>query len=677
MTDHEYPTVTELEYPTTYGFWSYARQDNQISDGKLNLLRLRIQAKLQGLVGTSPVDIWQDTSNLQYGDVWHEQITFNINRSSFFIPIITPSFLQSKYCCEETNQFLKREASLKRTDLIFPIFYLETGHLSIDNPRDCRDRSMWTMLKKRDGLDFRIWVDSELTSELVLREITKFASDINSKLRRDTVIPSKALDNPAAIAPQGTPGRGDPHIYLDVDLAASTTPNLNTEINDDGDRQLESIVDPKSLLNGGGLLERVGFENPSIFNIAARFEIFAKKIHSLNVFTVSLIMGLSLISLAGYLGIIDIYNSDGKQVGFLYAPNWSIMYTVLFPTYNALFCSMVTNVRQAFENLIKEGVITSVNEKNINLVKIWNSWTEHLNSVSLSFWVLIIFVIIISSLQYKSEIYNVVNNANPINARFGRSIDWGIYTIERPDIISSSSQLAFSAIAYLYMAMALWVFLAILLYVPTFAWYLRKLSSGEGSFGIVLQGSVFQKTIESMIRRTFTCTFLGLLASYFMRLQSSYRNSSELTIWSYVASGDQDWIEQLLHGSSTRAPGHSFALWSSWTSLSVALVAVGSFVISVAFMREAFDSSRSYLMSHIRREDWRRRVGLQEDAVELARLHQTSFRAEIMPYYSIYVIIMGLILISIAIPNHVVFVISSTVIFCLFMIFTRKTLSKS
>nr|WP_294503262.1 hypothetical protein [uncultured Rhodopila sp.] len=48
------------------------------------------------------------------------------------IPIVTPGFLQSEWCCREVLQFREREKQLGRCDLIFPFLYVDTGDV---NPR--------------------------------------------------------------------------------------------------------------------------------------------------------------------------------------------------------------------------------------------------------------------------------------------------------------------------------------------------------------------------------------------------------------------------------------------------------------------------------------------------------------------------------------------------------------
>ena len=51
-------------------------------------------------------------------------MTSAVERSVFFIPIVTPRAVNSQYCQFEFDAFLKRERALGRTDLVFPILYV-------------------------------------------------------------------------------------------------------------------------------------------------------------------------------------------------------------------------------------------------------------------------------------------------------------------------------------------------------------------------------------------------------------------------------------------------------------------------------------------------------------------------------------------------------------------------
>ena len=92
------------------GFWSYTTSDDSAARGRLSQLRRLLADELQQKVGRDPkVRIWQDAQAIPHGTEWRNEIHKGIDEASFFIPIVTPAFLQSKECCYEVSRFRERE----------------------------------------------------------------------------------------------------------------------------------------------------------------------------------------------------------------------------------------------------------------------------------------------------------------------------------------------------------------------------------------------------------------------------------------------------------------------------------------------------------------------------------------------------------------------------------------
>lgn len=114
------------------GFWSYARQDDEASGGRLSQLRVQLGRELQLRYGKERVQIWQDVRAIPPGSRWEEEIDKGIAESTFFIPIITPAFIESEYCCLEVQKFLEREREIRTAHpevstrgRIFPLLYID------------------------------------------------------------------------------------------------------------------------------------------------------------------------------------------------------------------------------------------------------------------------------------------------------------------------------------------------------------------------------------------------------------------------------------------------------------------------------------------------------------------------------------------------------------------------
>ncbi len=116
------------ELPDLVGFFSYARRDDEHSQGALSRLRAHIFSELRMQLGRD-FRLWQDTAAIPDGALWEDDLKKAISEAAFFIPIVTPSSLASKHCRLEFQAFLDREAALGRKNLIFPLLYIRVPAL--------------------------------------------------------------------------------------------------------------------------------------------------------------------------------------------------------------------------------------------------------------------------------------------------------------------------------------------------------------------------------------------------------------------------------------------------------------------------------------------------------------------------------------------------------------------
>ncbi len=180
------------------GFWSYARQDDAHSDGQLSQLRA-IVGKQIGLQFGAEVTLWQDIAAIPYGADWAETIERTIGQTTFFIPIVTPRFLKSRYCREEFLSFRRRMQALGRSDLIFPVHYVDVADV---RPEEALFGDDLAALKRSQWIDFRPLFYADPKSPEVRRWAGELAGDILKALRR----PTAAQGAPEREAPRDSAG---------------------------------------------------------------------------------------------------------------------------------------------------------------------------------------------------------------------------------------------------------------------------------------------------------------------------------------------------------------------------------------------------------------------------------------------------------------------------------------
>lgn len=194
--------ATLSEIAELVGFFSYSREDDADSYGRLSALRGRIQAELRGQLGRTPKTfrLWQDKEAIPSGTLWESEIKNAVSQAVFFIPIITPTVIASRYCRFELEAFLDREGSLGRDDLIFPILYIDVPGLE-DGIEFENDRVL-SLIARRQYVDWREFRYLEVDSTEVRREVGRFCTDIRNALRRRWVSPAESKQQEEAAGRQ-------------------------------------------------------------------------------------------------------------------------------------------------------------------------------------------------------------------------------------------------------------------------------------------------------------------------------------------------------------------------------------------------------------------------------------------------------------------------------------------
>ena len=175
-------SVTRSRLPPI-GFWSYVRRDDDISRGRVSELRELILGELEAQLGQE-VPVFKDTVSIPHGSRWEDQTTHALSDATFFIPVLTPNFLQSEWCCREVQLFLARQRRLLEAypDLpsvsrIFPIHYIDT------TDADALDEEIRDALMGLQHLNFQGMRHRPSDDPAVQFELANFVTAIRNVLR--------------------------------------------------------------------------------------------------------------------------------------------------------------------------------------------------------------------------------------------------------------------------------------------------------------------------------------------------------------------------------------------------------------------------------------------------------------------------------------------------------------
>lgn len=258
--------------------------------------------------------------------------------------------------------------------------------------------------------------------------------------------------------------------------------------------------------------------------------------------------------LSYFLGIHSVTYArlDGisKQVGFLWAPNWTFLFMVFLPLFFAFAVELLVFWKSEGRPSFLAGGDRAESDA---------GWVRKVEASSTTYWA--VFLI---CLGFAGVIQWVGIRLIPLLRGGGNyAIDWGSLAIVRPDLQSVPQAAAFTGLAYLYMCLCFYLLFAglILLYTVTHDyWELEKAPGGQAGLAARDEGT---KIGLKVMRGTFRCTVCGLLVAICMKLQSSYVTTSAESIWSWLVED----ARSVLPGAGNAISRGAFSMPTHFTSL--------------------------------------------------------------------------------------------------------------
>lgn len=255
-----------------------------------------------------------------------------------------------------------------------------------------------------------------------------------------------------------------------------------------------------------------------------------------------------------FLGIHNVTYGDTdatlKQVGFLWAPNWTFLFMVFLP----LYCAFVIELLVFWKN---EGRLTFLTEA--ERTSSAGDWARRIKGSSYTYWSVFLICIGFAGLfQWIGVRFVSLSSGGGDYA-----IDWGTLALVRPDVISVPQALAFTGFAYLYMCICFYLLFAGLILLYTLAYDLWDIASHSD---VASEEDAHEVSLRVM-RGIFRCTLLGIMVATCMKLQSFYLTSSGTSILRWLV---EDMLS-VLRGSEVLNPENTFRRPTHYTSLLVTL----------------------------------------------------------------------------------------------------------
>ncbi len=238
------------------------------------------------------------------------------------------------------------------------------------------------------------------------------------------------------------------------------------------------------------------------------------------------------------LGIDDVtyVRDDGviKQVGFLWAPNWTILFMVFMP----MFFAFAVELLVYWKNEGRSLHLDMRGDGNAD-----QGWSKKVEGARYTYWAVFIICVVFAGLFQ----WVTVRLKPLLEGGSGYAIDWGSIGIERPDIISIGQEAAFTGFAYLYMCLFFYLFFAGLILLYTVAHDFQeivKMKNAEARFNTISNTAPISRKI---VRGIFRCTLLGLLIAICMQIETTYLLTDSESVPKWLAD---DFLSTLFNGDN-------------------------------------------------------------------------------------------------------------------------------
>ncbi|HQU67328.1 MAG TPA: hypothetical protein PLI43_03925 [Albidovulum sp.] len=279
-----------------------------------------------------------------------------------------------------------------------------------------------------------------------------------------------------------------------------------------------------------------------------------------------------------FLGVhsVTYARADGtvKQVGFLWAPNWTFLFMVFMPLHffvvSALLAYWKADGRSALAQEADQAELGA-------------AWARQVEATGFTYW-----AVLTLCLPFAGLFQWMVTSLLPLlrGDRGNFAMDWGAIAILRPDIITVPQSILFTGLAYLYMSLCFYLFFAGLILLYTLADDYRAFGSRSGARHGPGGTSGPAEADIKLLSATFRSTILGILIAICMKLQSAYLTSSSVSILAWLSADLQSVFTAREPADNLR----SFTTPTHYSSLLVTVVSCAVFVHAVMRCHEVWSN---------------------------------------------------------------------------------------
>lgn len=175
----------DSEIDNAVGFLSYSHLDDEADEGRIRRLAKKIQSEYRVLTGQE-LEIFVDRSDLRWGQKWKERIDGALQTTTFFIPVLSPSFFASNECRREFFEFFNTTRSLGVPRYLLALRYAPVDELVAGSTDQAKAIAAETQYKNWEEL--RLVDESSAQHRLAINDL---AQELRQLMREVQAQPAK------------------------------------------------------------------------------------------------------------------------------------------------------------------------------------------------------------------------------------------------------------------------------------------------------------------------------------------------------------------------------------------------------------------------------------------------------------------------------------------------------
>lgn len=207
---------------TARAFWSYAHIDDDREHGRILRLAKLVREEYETLTGTT-IQIFTDRDQIGWGDDFRTKLDEALQKTAFFIPVLTPTYFLREECRKEMSQFVRSASALGLQQLMLSLRYIPVPDMSESSTDELKSVAAkmqyepWEFLRLEDEGSA---VHRKAVNQLATRLVTLTMSlETTSQAAR----PAGALGVTDATLSQST------ELHIDIKPGDSAPPLQNKE----------------------------------------------------------------------------------------------------------------------------------------------------------------------------------------------------------------------------------------------------------------------------------------------------------------------------------------------------------------------------------------------------------------------------------------------------------------